>query len=407
VIGKRHELTAFLFLLTGLFRVASAAQQSELLDGVKIIQNDKGGRFGQGLPIALELVRRIGDIDTEDEHFAFNLPEDLAVDKAGNIYILDSGNHRIQKFSPDLKYLTTFGRRGQGPAEFNYPQRLDLDSEGNIYVLDRYQARIQILDSVGREIKTVPIDRKFQDMRLLKPGLLAVNTSLGYDYDSKRIQKEGVPKLVKLIDFKGGVQTEFAEAKDYGGPQINDQANYTRLATDDDGHIYLTFSIRNRLDKYASDGRHIWSATRKLNFSDKVALKGKTTSKGASIPSEIIFSNQCSSGIAVDDNDRVWLITPNRQIKKDEWAGTMGGMGKGGNVTMLKIVGDKAFLESQVTDIYKLEVFDPEGILLGEIPLTHFADRLVIHKDRLFILDKAHACTFYEYRIMETLCAKE
>jgi hypothetical protein len=185
------------------------------------------------------------------------------------------------------------------------------------------------------------------------------------------------------------------------GPQINDRANYTRLATDNDGHIYLTFIIRNRLDKYASDGRHIWSASRKLNFSDKVELKGKTTGDGVSIPSEIIFSNQCSSGIAVDDNDRVWLITPNRQMKKDEWVGNMGGYGKGGNLTWSKIVGDKAFLESRVTDIYKLEVFDPEGILLGEIPLTHFADRLVIHTDRLFILDKAHACTFYEYRIVD------
>ena len=398
---KQHKITILLFVMLGLLQDANYAQNIEVIDGVKTIHNDKGGKFGQGLPIRLELIRRFGDVDTEDENFAFNLPEDLAVDKAGNIYVLDSGNHRIQKFSPVLKYLATFGRRGQGPAEFNYPQRLDIDSEGNIYVLDRYQARIQILDSEGREIKTVPIDRKFQDMRLLKPGLLVVNTSLGYDYDAKRIQKEGLPRLVKLIDLKGGVQTEFAAAEDYGGPQINDQANHTRLATDKDGHIYLTFSIRNRLDKYAPDGRPIWSATRKLNFSDKVELKGKTRGSGAAIPSEIIFSSQCSTGIAADDKGRVWVVTPNRQMKRDEWAGTMGGFGKGGNMTFSKIVGDKAFLELRETDIYKLEVFDSEGILLGEIPLTHFADRLFIYKDDLFILDKAHASTFYQYRIVD------
>ncbi len=397
---KRRVATLFFAVMASVLQGADPAQKIEIVDGVKIIQNEKGGKFGRELPLALEFVRKIGDIDTEDENLAFNLPEDLAVDQAGNIYVLDSGNHRIQKFSPELRYLTTFGRRGQGPAEFNYPQRLDLDSKGNIYILDRHQARIQILDSMGREIQTVPIDRKFQDMRLLKPGLLVVNTSLGYDYDSKRIQKEGLPKLVKLIDFKGVIQTEFAEAKDYGGPQINDHANYTRLATDKDGCIYLTFSIRNRLDKYASDGRLIWSATRKLNFSDKVELKGKTTGNGAAIPSEIIFSNQCSSGIAVDDNGRVWVVTPTRQPKKDEWAGTMAGFGKGGNVTFSKIVGDKAFLELRETDIYKLEVFDSDGILLGEIPLTHFADRMIIHKDDLFIMDQAHASAFYQYRIV-------
>jgi DNA-binding beta-propeller fold protein YncE len=387
--------------MASLLQGADPAQKIEIVDGVKIIQNEKGGKFGRELPLALEFVRKIGDIDTEDENLAFNLPEDLAVDQAGNIYVLDSGNHRIQKFSPELRYLTTFGRRGQGPAEFNYPQRLDLDSEGNIYVLDRFQARIQILDSMGRETQTVPTDIKFQDMRLLKPGLLAVNTSLGYDYDSKRIKKEGLPKIVKLIDLKGGIQTEFVEASDYGGPQINDQANYTRLATDKDGYIYLTFSIRNRVDKYAPDGRPIWSATRKLNFSDEIELKGKTRGSDAAIPSEIIFSSTCSMGIAADEKGRVWVVTPNRQMKKDEWAGTMGGYNKGGNVTYLKIVGDKAFLELRETDIYKLEVFDADGILLGEIPLTHFADRIIIHKDNLFIMDQAHASTFYQYRIVE------
>jgi sugar lactone lactonase YvrE len=158
---KWHAVSVLLIVVAGLSLEAIPAQKIEIIDGIKVIQNEKGGRFGQQLPIALEFVQTIGDIDTEDENLAFNLPEDLAVDNAGNIYILDSGNHRIQKFSPDLKFLKTFGRRGQGPAEFNYPQRLDIDSEGNIYVLDRYQSRIQILDSVGRDIKTVLSIEKF------------------------------------------------------------------------------------------------------------------------------------------------------------------------------------------------------------------------------------------------------
>jgi NHL repeat len=33
------------------------------------------------------------------------------VDGSGNLYILDSRNHRIQKFSPDGQYSATFGRR--------------------------------------------------------------------------------------------------------------------------------------------------------------------------------------------------------------------------------------------------------------------------------------------------------
>jgi len=42
------------------------------------------------------LIRKIGNIDSLDENLAFNFPSDIAMDAVGNIYILDSDNHRIQ-----------------------------------------------------------------------------------------------------------------------------------------------------------------------------------------------------------------------------------------------------------------------------------------------------------------------
>jgi hypothetical protein len=51
--------------------------------------------------------------------------------------------------------------------------------------------------------------------------------------------------------------------------------------------------------------------------------------------------------------------------------------------------------------MYKLEVFKPDGVLLGEIPLTHFVDMIWIHKDRLFLLDSDRGVKFYEYKIIE------
>jgi len=379
----------------------SPPQNIGIVDGIHVIHNEKGGKFARGLPIALELIQSIGDIDTEDENLAFNLPEDLAVDEAGNIYILDSGNHRVQKFSPALKYIATIGRRGQGPGEFNFPQRLALDSEGNIYVLDRNQARIQVINPSGKEIKNIRIDLKTLDMDFLQPGRLVITTSLGYEYISKKIRDEGSPKLVKIIDLEGNVLTEFVEPKDFGGPQINDMGNYSIMATDKNGNIYLTYVIRNQIDKYASDGKHLWSATRVLNFDSQLELKGRTAAKGAAIPTEIVNSAQSSSGISVDDKGRIWVVTLNRHMKKDEWSGTMAGFGKSGNVAFSRVVGDKAFLEQRKTDIFKLEVFDSEGNLLGDIPLAHFADRIFIHKDNLFVLDKMHASTFYQYKIVD------
>src|SRR5512137_2531190 len=94
---------------------ALAAQKVETVDGVRVVHNAKGGLWGPAPKLALELVRKIGDVDTEDEHVAFNYPNDVAVDKDGAIYVLDAGNTRIQKFGRDGKYLATIGRNGQGP----------------------------------------------------------------------------------------------------------------------------------------------------------------------------------------------------------------------------------------------------------------------------------------------------
>jgi hypothetical protein len=69
------------------------------------------------------------------------------VDSEGNIYVMDSGNYRIQKYDREGNFILTIGRRGQGPGEFIQPQKLYLDSENNLYVSD--VGRIQIFDSEG------------------------------------------------------------------------------------------------------------------------------------------------------------------------------------------------------------------------------------------------------------------
>jgi len=53
------------------------------------------------------------------------------------------------------------------------------------------------------------------------------------------------------------------------------------------------------------------------------------------------------------------------------------------------------------TDAYKLEIFDPEGALLGEIPLKQFVDGIFIHGDRLFLLDRMRGASVREFRLRE------
>jgi len=113
----------------------ASAQRIETANGVRIVHNVKGGTWGSDTKVSIELVRTIGDVDSDDENLAFNSPADLAVDAAGNIYIADSRNTRIQVFGPEGRYLRTIGRKGQGPGEFMSTRSIDFDGEGRLHVL--------------------------------------------------------------------------------------------------------------------------------------------------------------------------------------------------------------------------------------------------------------------------------
>jgi hypothetical protein len=133
------------------------SQKVETVDGVRYVHNNKGGIWGKNPRIALELRRTLGQAEAKDENFAFYLPSDIAVDGNGNLYVLDSGNHRIQKFGPNGNYIATLGRQGQGPAEFFFPLSLETDAKGYLYVSDPNNQRIIVLTPEGKDHKVIKV----------------------------------------------------------------------------------------------------------------------------------------------------------------------------------------------------------------------------------------------------------
>src|SRR5579872_447750 len=84
----------------------------------------------------------------------FNRPTDIAFTPSGDFYVSDGyGNSRVVKFNKDGKFLLTWGKRGTGPGEFNIPHSVAVDSKGRVYVSDRENNRIQIFDPNGHFIK--------------------------------------------------------------------------------------------------------------------------------------------------------------------------------------------------------------------------------------------------------------
>jgi len=80
---------------------------------------------------------------------AFFFPRGVAVDFVGNIFVADESNNRIQKFDARGSFLAKWGREGSGPGQFKSPWGLACDALGNVYVVDTGNHRIQKFDGNG------------------------------------------------------------------------------------------------------------------------------------------------------------------------------------------------------------------------------------------------------------------
>lgn len=84
------------------------------------------------------------------------MPTDVAIGKQQQIYIVDSGNHRVQVFSPDGAYKFSFGSKGSGRDQLNSPVGITTARDGRVLVADRGNNRIQIYDENGVFLLSIP-----------------------------------------------------------------------------------------------------------------------------------------------------------------------------------------------------------------------------------------------------------
>ena len=79
----------------------------------------------------------------------FNLPNDVAVDSSGEVYVADTYSHRIQKLDSGGGFLTKWGTDGSGDGQFIFHNSLAVDGSGDVYVADTNNNRIQVFVSHG------------------------------------------------------------------------------------------------------------------------------------------------------------------------------------------------------------------------------------------------------------------
>ena len=90
-----------------------------------------------------EFIKTWGRFGQAESHESFWGPRDVTIDAKGRVFITDTGNKRIVVFDTDGKYITEFGGAGMEPGKFDEPVGVRIDSEGRVYVTDAWNQRIQ------------------------------------------------------------------------------------------------------------------------------------------------------------------------------------------------------------------------------------------------------------------------
>jgi len=85
----------------------------------------------------------------EEKYQLLKNPHGICANSRGDVYVADTGNHRIVRLynsGSKLEYVTDIGGQGIGEGQFISPEQVALDNSGNIYITDTGNSRVQVFD---------------------------------------------------------------------------------------------------------------------------------------------------------------------------------------------------------------------------------------------------------------------
>jgi predicted membrane-bound mannosyltransferase/DNA-binding beta-propeller fold protein YncE len=103
-----------------------------------------------------EFLTSWGFFGQAEDGYALWGPRDIAVDNQGRVLVADTGNKRIVAFDQDGGYLSEVGFSGFELGEFNEPTGIAVDEAGFVYVADAWNQRIQVL-TLGEDNSLTPV----------------------------------------------------------------------------------------------------------------------------------------------------------------------------------------------------------------------------------------------------------
>jgi sugar lactone lactonase YvrE len=244
-----------------------------------------------------------GFIDGLGKLAKFSSPAGIVIAPEGSIYVADEENNAIRKVSP-IGEVTIFagnGKKGNADgmgseATFNYPIDLALDSAGNVFVLDQRNRLIRKISPAGIVTKfasTSPSEYEFAY------GITSdKNDNIYVSYNSGIVRK--VSTTGEFMAIAGPGQSGLVD----GPVGVSRLAQPSGLATDRSGNVYVADFGNRVIRKVFPDGQTvIFAGSGKMGHDDGIASE-------ATFSSPTALTVDSKGNVYVSDDVVVRKVTP-------------------------------------------------------------------------------------------------
>ena len=169
----------------------------------------------------------------------FQEPFGITATTDENIFVVDRQNNRIEKFSSTGAFLTAWGSMGNGNGQFNNPLGLASDSNNNIFVVDSSNNRVQKFDANGNYLLSWGSQGTANGQFNFPTGIASdLNNDLYIvDTNNNRIQK---------FDTNGNFISKWGTSGTSNGEFFSPQG----IAVAPNGTVYITDTNNNRIQVF-------------------------------------------------------------------------------------------------------------------------------------------------------------